>query len=321
MTRAAFGLGLVLLAAACTTPPPAAGALRDDGSLPAKQRGGSWVYEMAAYSPDRSTVAVVGMSPDDRAALGIARHAKVRVVTKPDIAVADFAWLDAGHLVVAFTDFDEDRIGEDRPQRFAVLDTDGRIVREVPFTEPLVHDEPVGMTVSADGTRLLTAMRPFGERGGTADVVEIDLVTGRTRVVARTPDSGEWSPVYLADGRIVVVTYVVAPVEEAPTLTLLDPHTSKGSPLDSGDGAVEHVTVVGSRVVYSAGPGGSGAGEVGVFAYDVASRARSRIASQLCRNPTAVPGGGAVLCIAAPHGGDPAPVVTVNVPPAVAGRP
>jgi hypothetical protein len=215
---------------------------------------------------------------------------------------------------VAFTAFDEDRIGEDQPQRFAVLDMDGRIVREVPFTEPLVHDEPVGMTVSADGTRLLTSMRRFGDRGGAHDVVEIELASGRTRVLAATPESDEWSPAYLPDGRVVTVTYVREPVDGPTSLAVLDPRTSRLAPLGTGDREVEHVTVAGSRVVYSAGLAGAEGGGAGVFRYDLATRAHARLAGDLCRNPTTVPGGAAVLCVAAPSGGDPADVVTVAVP-------
>lgn len=302
----------LLLAAACHGGGPVpAGPLRDDGTLSSKQQGGRWGWDFGVLSPDRTLVAVVGEAPQDREGVGIAAHGKVRTVTGQQVVADDVAWLpDSRELVLAYQR-DRDDILAEEAERFAVIDTDGRVVRDIAFHAPLRAAEGKGMTLAPDGRHVVLGMRPVGDRNANADLVEVDLTTGAARTLMVSPDVDETGPSFLPDGRVLVLARRTDPAEtDTWRLEVVDLRTRRRTPVSAdGESPSRGALLPGPVVVYAL------SGDTpGLRAVDLRTGRRTSLPDADVNDPTADPDGHHVLGIVPPHGATPGPLRLVPVP-------
>jgi hypothetical protein len=199
--------------------------------------GQGWSFDFATFSPDRSRVAVIGTRPDAAQPLGIVEHGKIRRVSRQDALVSDAVWLpDSKHLVMAWQHRNDDLL--ETPERFSIIDTTGRVVREVPVKTPLVASEQTGMVLHPDGRHVVLGMRPLGPSTAFGDLQQVDLDSGEVRPVFVTPGVHETSPKYLPDGRML---YRARRLDQWGNITtrieLFDPRTRRRTAVSPpGDG-------------------------------------------------------------------------------------
>jgi hypothetical protein len=285
---------VVTLAAACARGPLPPGPLLANDTLP--PRGFS--YHFATFSPDRSRVAVIGSPPEAGLALGIVEHGKIRRVSRQDALVSDAVWLpDSKHLVMAWQQDTDDLL--EHPERFSIIDTTGRVVREVPVKTSLVASEQTGMVLHPDGRHVVLGMRPIGPlpEYGDGDLQQVDLDSGEVRPVFVTADVGETSPKYLPDGRML---YLARRLDQwgriATRIELFDLRTGRRTPVSrEGEGPSRFALLPGPPAVVVYNSSGGDGSTLGLWVVDLTSDVHRRLTTAPYYDPTADPDGRHVL--------------------------
>jgi hypothetical protein len=283
---------VVALSTACARGPLPPGPLLANDTLP--PRGLS--YYFATFSPDRSRAAVIGLPPEAGLALGIVEHGRVRRVSRQDALVSDAVWLpDSKHLVMAWQQDTEDLL--EHPERFSIIDTTGRVVREVPVKISLVASEETGMVLHPDGRHVVLGMRPLGPSTAFGDLQQVDLDSGEVRPVFVTAGVDETSPKYLPDARML---YLAQWLDQwgniASRIELFDPRTGRRTPVShEGEGPSRFALLAGPPTVVVYNSSGGDGSTVGLWAVDLESGTHRRLSEEPFHQPSADPDGRHVL--------------------------
>ncbi|HEX2049041.1 MAG TPA: hypothetical protein VHJ34_00235 [Actinomycetota bacterium] len=248
--RASVALLALVLAAACG---PLSGA---GGRGPLEAGGrlapGGWILDRGAFSPDGRRVAFVGVDPDGNQRAGVAADGgSVEAVTPEDWTVVDFAWMPGSESLLVV------RHGE-RGDTLAIVGVDGEVVRMVDVDRPFGAGR--GMVVSPDGDYAIVSMQEPVALERPADLVRLDLATGATTNLTRTPRLTEDYPSWAGRDRLVftsghLVVDVLEPNGAVEVVDLDGGDRRRLTPRDHVAGAAT-ASPDGSTVVYSAFVGG-----------------------------------------------------------------
>jgi hypothetical protein len=231
-TRSGFPLLLTALVAC------GGGTTSSSGvSITVLAQPGEWLPLFAAASDDGTKIAFYGYDPTNKTRVGLVEGGRLVPVTPEGMNALDFAWMpDSRSLLVAYGPFR-------KPARFAILDLNGRLIRQVPFKGDFTVVER-GMTVRNDGAvAVVSATRP-GIREQSSDLLALDIRSGDYKNLTDTPNLSEASPSYIDPGHLVFVAGVPVFVAGEPNgwvgfLYLRDGSTHR---LSASDQVVRSVT-------------------------------------------------------------------------------
>lgn len=160
--------------------------------------------DRGSYSPDGKTIAYRRVTKGEfaRVGVGVEGDAKPHWITPTAIDATDFAWLpDSNRLLIAFRPHPADPLQGARSERFAVFDRSGRRVRSIRLDRPL-RVESTGIAVAGDGRTAVIAAAGPGRLDVPTDLYTVDLATGGTRRLTKTPSRSEINPVFVNSSEI-----------------------------------------------------------------------------------------------------------------------
>ena len=164
-----------------------------------------WSVTRALPSPTGSDVAFLGTPRQGdvlRTRLVLA-GADPAELSPSGVQARSFAWLPDGEsLLLAYSD----DVGSEHPTRFAVIGTDGSVVRRLePDRQGIVES---GIAIEPDGQRALLPAREMSPYIGPTDLWRLDLSTGAVEVVSSEDTDGEaqaW-PTFVSQDEVVLAS-------------------------------------------------------------------------------------------------------------------
>jgi hypothetical protein len=187
----AVGLVILVVITGC-------GGQRADPSTPTISPPNGWSVEYATYSPNGERLAVMAFDDEADLRLGLVQgNREIRFLQAIE-GIQDYAWMpDSSHLLLA--------VG--KPMGFATLivtDLEGMIVRTIAPTRSMTLAQS-GLTVDPSGAFAVASALAVGGLQ-EQDLYRIDLETGATERLTRTPAIVESFPLLTEDGTVNVAT-------------------------------------------------------------------------------------------------------------------
>lgn len=124
-------------------------------------------------------------------------------LSPPGAQARSFAWMpDGKSLLLAYAD----DVGSENPTRFALIGTDGSVVRLIePDRQGVVES---GIAIEPDGQRALMPAREMSPYVGPTDLWRLNLETGSVEVIrseSRQRDAQAW-PTYISQDEVVLAS-------------------------------------------------------------------------------------------------------------------
>ncbi len=214
-----------------------------------------WYLERGQFGSNEHLVAF-RVIERGRSRIGILVQGDTRLLTPERTDASDFAWMPDGQQLLVAVD------GRRGGAQLVIMSLEGEVLREVPrLAERLRFG--TGMVVASDGKSAIISVRENGVSEKPADLVRVELASGKVEPLTDTPRLSEEYPALLHDDRKVVyaVGHLVADapnpsswiswldLESRQVRQLTPPNHVVGSPAVFSDG----------RILYDAyedGPGG-----------------------------------------------------------------
>jgi Tol biopolymer transport system component len=162
--------------------------------------------DRGSFSPDGKTLAYRGVTNGEfaRIGVGVSRSGGARWITPTRVDATDFAWLPDSHrLLIAFRRHPQDPLDGARSERFALFDTQGRLLRRIAVDRPL-RVESTGLAVGPGGRTAVLAAAGPGTLDVPTDLYLLDLATGKTVRLTSTPSLSETNPVFVSRSTLAV---------------------------------------------------------------------------------------------------------------------
>jgi Tol biopolymer transport system component len=156
--------------------------------------------DRGSLSPDGRTLAYRGVTNGEfaRVGVGVTRVGGARWITPTRVDATDFAWLPDSHrLLIAFRPHPRDPLGGARSEKFGIFDLQGRPLRRIAVDRPL-RVESTGLAVAPDGRTAVLAAAGPGTLDVPTDLFRLDLATGKTVRLTKTPTLYETNPVFVS---------------------------------------------------------------------------------------------------------------------------
>lgn len=170
--------------------------------------GPGWDPWHARFSPDASEIAFFGWDPSYRPRVGLVRDGTIEAITDERFRAADFTWLDARRLIVAYRDGNRAKLG--------VFSLDGRLKKGIVVNRPF-RSETTGMAVSPDGRLVVISALAPGRSDGPADLLLIDMKSGHVKNLTNTPSITELWPSFVNDDSLLLTAGRTASHPEGPS--------------------------------------------------------------------------------------------------------